>query len=61
MNTATYYPQPYLLNRHAGGAMREGQQNRGAHAGVPRNRWRRCALTGGTCTTAVNVLASAAQ
>ncbi|MET3448177.1 hypothetical protein [Ralstonia sp. 1138] len=61
MTTATCHPQPYLLNRHAGGAMCEGQQNRRAHAGVPPHRWRRCALTGGACAPADNALASAAQ
>lgn len=61
MNTATYYPQPYLLNRHAGGTMREGQQHLGTHAGVPPHRWRRCALTGGARASADNALASAAQ
>lgn len=60
MNTATYHPQPYLLNRHAGDAAREGQPERSTHTGVPAHRQGRCALTGGTCVP-VNALASAAQ
>lgn len=46
MNAATYHSQPYLLNRHAGDATRERQQNKGEHVSVPAYRWRRCALTG---------------